>query len=635
MNILNIGVFAHIDAGKTTLTERLLFEAGVLRGIGSVDSGGAFTDFLDVEKRRGISVRDATVTFSYHDVTFDLIDTPGHADFFEETELALSAVDVAVIVISAREGVEAQTELLLGAVSRKRLPAVLFINKCDLGGARPYEVLGSLKNLKIFRRELLLFPSRGFPADDFCENAVSALGDEALLDDYLAGNLPPSRLSGLIRSACSSARLAPVLFGSAKLGSGAGELLELLCSYFSFPRDPSAPFSAFVYQVEHRKNVGKIAHVRLFSGQLAVRGECVNRRTGAVWKVAQIKRIKGEKYADIPALSAGETGALFGLSDVRAGDFLGAEPPVEPLNLFTPCFRVRVTPKNIEKLNELRAALGELTDESPSLALEWVSEKRELTVSASGRVQTEILKETLLSRYGLEADFGAPSVIYRETPARAGYGFEAYTMPKPCWAVVKFYIEPLPRGSGFVYESIAPENHIAYRYQEHVKTEVPRVLTQGLKGWQVTDLKVTLVDGEHHVQHTHPLDFFTATPMGIMDGLRNTGTILLEPVLDVRICGDRDSLGKVMSELALRRAKAEPALLDGDRFTLRADIPAEETFDLQERIMSLTSGRGSYSARLKGYYPCPEGHGAVRERVGVDPLDRSLWILHCRGAYKS
>ena len=630
MKLLNVGIFAHIDAGKTTLTERLLFEAGVLRALGSVDEGTGFTDFLEVERRRGISVRDATVSFEYGGTAINLIDTPGHADFFEETELALTAVDVAVLVLSAREGVEAQTELLLHAVKRRKLPLLVFVNKCDLEGVDLTKLNTGLE--KALPCEALPW---GEPsANDFTENAVTALGDENLLEEYLNGTLTYERLFCELSRACSSAKVAPVLYGSAKTGEGVKELLETLCRFYDFPAEENAPFSAFVYQVEHRKNLGKIAHVRVFAGKLEVREDVFNRRTESSFKAAQLKRIKGEKYADVPLLSAGETGATLGLADVRAGDFLGAPPPVAPLSLFTPYLRVKVTPRDEAALPALKAALEELSDESPLLSLEWRKEKRELTVAASGRVQTEILKETLLTRFGLEADIGAPSVIYRETPARAGFGFEAYTMPKPCWAVVKFYIEPLPRGSGLVYESVTSEKRIAYRYQEHVKTAVPRALEQGLKGWQVTDLKVTLVDGEHHVQHTHPLDFFTATPMGIMDGLRNCGTVLLEPVLEVNVTAPENTLGKVTGELSARRGTlGDPSFCDG-KFTLSAQVPAEETFDLGEKISSLTGGRGSYSARLLGYFPCPEGHGRERERVGVNPLDRSLWILHCRGAYK-
>ncbi len=634
MKTLNVGIFAHIDAGKTSLSERLLLASGVLRKAGSVDGGTSMTDFLPVEKRRGISVRDATVTFSCKDTTVNLIDTPGHADFFEETELALSAIDLCVLVVSAREGVEAQTEILLDAIKRRNLPAVIFLNKCDMDGVQRERTVRDVKN-KI-SGELLPFntpPEQHYARPlDFNENAVSALGDESLIEAFLDGTLSDQILQDELKAACSQAKIFPLIFGSAKTGDGVQLLLNILCSYFEFPNDPNAPFSAFVYQVEHRKNAGKIAHVRVFSGKIGVREEILNRRTGSGYKAAQIKRIYGEKYADETELKSGDAGAIAGLSDVRAGDFLGAEPNLRPLRLSCPYLRIKVTPENPDELTRLKNALEELADESPSLAFEWIPEKRELNVAAAGRVQTEILKETLFERYSIRAETGAPSVIYRETPTTAAFGYEHYTMPKPCWAVVKFYIEPLPRGSGFVYESTVSEKKIAYRYQEHVKTEVPRTLTQGLKGWQVTDLKVTLIDGEDHPQHTHPLDFFVATPMGIMNGLRNCGTTLLEPVLDVRICAPEQALGKILSEITTRRAKIDPPVCENGAFTLCAEIPATEAFDLPERIASLSSGRGAYQTRLLGYFPCPEGQGQNRERVGIDPLNRAQWILHARGA---
>ncbi len=627
MKLINVGIFAHIDAGKTTLAERLLLEAGAVRKAGSVDGGTSTTDFLPVERRRGISVRDATVTFPYRDAVIGLIDTPGHADFFEETELALPAVDLAVVVLSAREGVQAQTEGLLEAIGRRNLPAIFFLNKCDLDGAMPREVISALR--RAFPRELLPLSD-----GDAAENAVGALGDEELLDRFLGGTLPKEELDRRLTEACTAGNVCPLLCGSAKTGEGVRELLDTIVSLYDFPQAETAPFSAFVYQVEHRKTLGKVAHVRVYGGKIGGREEILNRRTQSSFKAAQIKKIRGEKYDDVSCLSAGEVGAIAGLTDVRAGDFLGAPPPVAPLPPFTPYFRVRVAPSDESELPALRSALGQLSDESPSLSLEWVPEKRELTVSVSGKVQAEVLQETLAERFSLSTELGAPSVVYRETPARPAYGYEAYTMPKPCWAVVKFLIEPLPRGSGFVYESVVSEKKIAYRYQEHVKTEVPRALTQGLKGWQVTDLKVTLVDGEHHVLHTHPLDFFVATPMGIMDGLRNAGTILLEPVLLARIRAEEGALGKILAELSARRAVFDRPLIAEGKFTLEARIPAEETFDLPDRIASLTGGRGTYDTRLLGYFPCPEGKGAVRERVGIDPLDRAKWILHARGAYK-
>ena len=630
MKTLNIGIFAHIDAGKTTLSERILVESGVLRREGSVDSGTAATDFLAVERARGISVRDATVTFSYGGTTIDLIDTPGHADFSEETELALAAVDAAVLVVSARDGVEAQTELLLSLLEKRRLPFALFINKCDLE-SDPSVVTAALK-ARVGREVLPLNTPAFAPSPSFEEDALTALSDEALLEEYLAGALTQGKLASALQEGCSKGHIVPLLYGSARTGAGVKELLTALTAYFCFERREDAPFSAFVYQVEHRPNLGKLAHIRLFGGTLKVRQEVNNLRTGSTFKAGQLKRIRGGKYEDTDLLCDGEAGAVTGIADVRAGDFLGQRPPLS-YTPAAPYLRVKVT-ASPDKLPALKAALEELTDEWPSLALEWVPEKRNLSVAIAGSVQAEVLKETLRERFGIAAETGAPSVVYRETIARPAWGFECYTMPKPCWAVVKFYLEPLPAGSGLVYESVCSEKKIAYRYQEHVRVSVPRALEQGRLGWQVTDLKITLVDGEDHPQHTHPLDFFVATPMGIHDGLRNAGSVLLEPVLSLSLTAPERAMGKLMTALRERRAVFESPVPSNGSFTLEAEIPAGETFGLNELAASLSGGRAAFLLRLKGYYPCPEGVGEARERVGVDPLDRSLWILHARGAYK-
>ncbi len=631
MHIVNAGIFAHIDAGKTTLTEQLLFQAGATHRAGSVDGGTSTTDFLPVERARGISVRNATVTLRHRDMLLHIIDTPGHADFAEEAELALPAADVCVIVISAREGAEAQTEFLLRLAARHAKPLLFFVNKCDM--ETPHTAAQQLSRLvKGGILPLNHADMRDMTTAERTEEALTALADETLLERYLHGEEIAAPLASALRGGMARGEICPLIYGSARTGAGVSLLLDTLHDY-SFPRDPAAPFSAFVYQVEHREGLGKIAHLRLFGGALAVRGAVYNRRTGSTCKAAQIKHVLAMKFLDVPQLTNGDIGAVTGLSDVKAGDFLGDAPPIS-LELTPPYFRMKVAPIDATELPALKKALEELSDESPSLHAEWVDKKRELTVSAAGKIQAEILKETLRARYGLEATLSAPSVIYRETPVREAYGFASYTMPKPCWAVVRFLIQPLPRGSGLVYESVCSEKKIAYRYQEHIRTEVPRTLTQGLKSWQVTDLKVTLVDGEDHPQHTHPLDFFVATPMGIMDGLKNAGTRLLEPVLHLRVSAPEHTLGKVLALLAPRRAKLNAPEVRNEKFVLEADIPAEETFTLQEEIASATGGRADVDLHLIGYFPCPEGKGAVRERVGIDPLDRSLWILHARGAYK-
>lgn len=429
MNKLNVGIFAHIDAGKTTLTERLLLLAGEIRHAGSVDGGTSATDFLPVERRRGISVRDASVTLHAYGAEIHIIDTPGHADFIEETELALGAIDVAVLVLSATEGVQAQTELLLSAIRRRKLPIVIFYNKCD---REPSPPLNALK--KLCNAELL-----AFDAPDFTENALTALGDEELLSAYLDGKFDENAFWRQLDEALMRGEIYPLLFGSARTGEKCDLLLKILARY-TCPRDETAPFSAYIYQITHHKTFGKLAHVRILTGSLAMRGEVPNRRTQSIFKATQLKFVQGEKLTDTSILKAGDVGAVAGLADARAGDCLGEESGLPAPSLASPYLRVKITPQREEALPAVKAALEELTDESPSLALEWVREKRELIVSAAGTVQMEILRDTMSERYGLNVDMGTPSVVYRETPVKAAYGFEAYTMPKPCWAVVRFYL---------------------------------------------------------------------------------------------------------------------------------------------------------------------------------------------------
>ena len=223
-------------------------------------------------------------------------------------------------------------------------------------------------------------------------------------------------------------------------------------------------------------------------------------------------------------------------------------------------------------------------------------------------------------------------MLYRETPAKAGRGFAAYTMPKPCWAIVELAIEPLPPGSGFQFAAQVPNDQIFYRYQNHVREALPRALQQGLWNWPVTDLKITLTGGSHHTVHTHPLDFFVATPMALMDGLENTGTVLLEPIQILRISAQEELAGKIMGDIVNMRGVFDSPVTHGGNFTLEARVPAAESLDYPQRLAALTGGRGVMSVRFAGYEPCPPGKGQPARRHGVDPRDREKWILTQRSA---
>lgn len=643
-NTINVGILAHADAGKTTLTEQMLFLSGSIRSAGSVDDGTASTDSLSVERRRGISVKTALTSLCWNKACINIIDTPGHSDFISEVERAFAALDLAVLVISAVEGIEPQTEILLETLLRLKLPFIVFLNKTDRAGS---DFQGSLRDLHQLcaGREPLLYT---IPAEegtdavqavpvDFSlpaerENAVMALGNETLMDALLADSPGlAERIQTEINKAFEENRLLPVFCGATKYGRGVAGLLDFLSLQAKPLRDPDGPSAAVIVKAEHDKKYGKLLYVRMLSGTLRVR-QALETNQGTE-KIARLQKPEGRRLADTDCLYSGETGVLYGISAFRAGDIIGdAAYAPEAAALPVPTLTVQVSPEGPADLPGLQKALSELSDEDPRLDFRYIREKKELHLSIYGEIQTEILQALLSERYGLSVRFSPPSVIYKETPSRAGEGFDAYTMPKPCWAVLRFLIEPLPEGSGLQYASKVTGGRLPYRYQEHVKTAVPRALAQGLHGWQVTDLRVTLIDGESHHIHTHPLDFFLATPLAIMDGLRNTGTAVLEPVNLVTFRCPEAYAGKTLGVITNHRGVIVSQQEKPGRFSITAEIPVSECLRFAPSYPSLTSGTGMLSTRFSHYVPCPDGLWQERERMGVNPLERPKYILWMRGA---
>ena len=407
--------------------------------------------------------------------------------------------------------------------------------------------------------------------------------------------------------------------------------------------------SGIVYKIEHDDKMGKVAHVRLFAGSMKnrdtiplhapreVAGGEEDRRT-TQGKVTQIRTVSGGRRTDAGFAQAGDIAAVYGLDSARVGDIIG-NPSLLPerLHAFTerrlspPLLAVQVFADE-GKGSELLEAVAQLSDEDPLLDYKWNPDERELSVKIMGPVQLEVLAYFMKERYGLDVSFSKPLVIYKETPLASGKGYEAYTMPKPCWAIVELQIDPLPRGAGYAFESRVRDDQILYRYQHHIATAVPETLKQGLMGWEVTDLKVTLIGGEHHAQHTHNMDFFLATPIAVMDGLRNCGTGLLEPMLEMRLSADETLAGKLIGDiLAMRGETRNPVIAKGE-VHIEAFVPVATSMDYPVAFASLTSGRGKIRTEFCGYRECPLELGATTKRRGVDPLDRAKWILSRRGA---
>lgn len=661
----NIGILAHVDSGKTTLTEQLLFLTGAVRQAGSVDAGTAATDSLAIEKQRGISVRTSTASVQWKGITINIIDTPGHVDFAGEVERALSALDYAIVVVSAVEGVRAHTENILKSLDAANLPRAVFINKIDRAGSDSSSVLNELRQVSS-QTHLLLSATENEGLENPCvrplsekefsvaaTEALAELCDEAAEAFLSEETLSAERSRQLIREEIAACRLTPVLCGSAKLSLGVEPLADLLAEFMpSSERRATSDLCGIIFKIEHDKALGKVSHIRLFGGEIANRDEIelfapddiLDTETDAVEtekkppvreKVSQIKKFIGARCTDSGIVRSGDIAAVCGLPSAKTGHFIGSLAVSESAKLVNPFLRVKVTPLDSDplKIPALAAALGELSDEEPYIDAKWENGQKEITINTTGKIQLEVLANLLKERYGLSAVFSPPTVIYKETPSAAGYARASYTMPKPCWAVVEFLFEPMPAGYGVTYHGRLPSNQCFYRYQSHIRTSFNSCLEQGLYGWEVTDFKCTLVGGEHHTIHTHPLDFFVCTPMAFMNGLSQIGSTVLEPLLKIRITAPAELSGKLLSEIIKMGGEYDAPVIRRETVMLEAVVPVATSMDFPERLAAITSGKAVLNRSFYGYRECRDGLEHINPRRGVNPLDRSKWILWARGAY--
>ena len=635
MSTRNIGIFAHVDAGKTTLSEQLLVHSGRIREAGSVDRGTAHTDDLPVERRRGISVRATCVSLEWKGTSIQLIDTPGHTDFSAEIERSFWALDAAVLVVDAAQGVQPQTETLFRALRNQRMPFLFFLNKTDREEADPDTAL------KQIRKKLTPEVCPLWNPEELTEY-LCGTSDE-LMVRYLDGEtIPADELQERLIRLTASGEACPALCGSALHDRGIAELLDAMVTYLPGPETGDSELCAVAFAAARDRSMGRGLWTRMFGGRLENRMTVelrvgTNRVTGepilVQRKISQIRNAAGE---DTGVLSSGEVGIVYGLGDLEIGHVFGNPEKlprkVQPGTLKTPLMMVRALPEKPEEMQRLREACAALSSEDPLLEARYVETTGEMVLRIMGRVQLEILEEMLKTRFGLTVSFGEPAVIYRETIRQRATGFVAYTMPKPCWAILQFYIRPGKRGSGVQYHSEVPVRKIQERYQHQVEQALPIALSQGRMGWEVTDVDITLVDGSDHQFHTHPLDFILATPMGIQDGLRNCGTCLLEPILRIRFLVPLECAGRVMSDIQIMRGQVLDSQSEDDRTEIVARVPAAECYRYMDDLASLTGGRGSMNQTLDGYELCPPGKGSTTPRRGVDPLDTAKYILSIRNA---
>ncbi len=655
MRTLNLGIVAHVDAGKTSLTERLLYAAGVITQPGSVDAGTTQTDSLLLERQRGITIKSAAVSFAVDDVTVNLIDTPGHPDFIAEVERALRVLDGAVLLLSAVEGVQPQTRILLRALRRLAIPALIFINKIDRAGARSAAVLRdiaahltpaviSLGTVRDEGSDRAAFVPHAPAAPAFVAelSALLAEHDPAVLAAYLDG-VPPSAaaLWQMLAAHSRRALVHPVFCGSAITGAGVPELMAGLTGLLpAAAGDAAAPLSGTVFKVERGAAGEKIASARLFTGRVHPRDR-LRYGAGHEGRVTALRLFERGEVVARPVAAAGQIAKLWGLSDIQTGDSIGTPRPGQGVRSFAPpVLETVVLPSRPAERRALHLALTQLAEQDPLINLRHDEQRGETSISLYGEVQKEVIQATLAQDYGLAVDFRPSTPLCIERPAGTGAAVEVMRVPpNPFLATVGLRIEPAPPGSGIVFRTaVAVHGTMPPAFVAAVEDSISDTLRQGLYGWQVTDCAVTLTHTGYAPRQSHAhqgfsksmsstgADFRGLTPLVLMAALAQAGVLVEEPVHRFHLEIPADSLSAVLPLLARLRAAPLTQEARAAAYVLAGEMPAAAVHDLHVQLAGLTRGEGALETAFARYQPAA-GPPPARPRTGPNPLDRKQYLL--------
>jgi ribosomal protection tetracycline resistance protein len=633
---LNLGILAHVDAGKTTLTERLLYETGVIDAVGSVDAGTTQTDSLALERERGITIRSAVASFALEDVHVNLIDTPGHPDFIAEVERVLSVLDGAVLVLSAVEGVQPQTRILMRALQRLRIPTLMFVNKIDRSGAGDERVLRAISE----RLTTAVVPMGGarelgtraayfthFGADDpgFSSRLAEVLAErnEGILAAYVedTSRVPYEQLREELAAQTRRALVHPVFFGSAITGAGVESLMAGIAELLPASEgDPDGPVSGTVFKIERGTSGEKIAYVRMFSGTIRTRDRLQFGREleEKVTAIAVFERGPAVQRAAVPA---GAVGKLWGLGEIQTGDRIGETGSDGAQHQFPPpTLESVVVARQRGDRARLRSALAQLAEQDPLINVRQDDTRGEISVSLYGEVQKEVIQATLANEFGLDVTFRETTPIYIERPTGTGEAIELlHAESNPFLATIGLAVDPAPNGSGIDFRLQADRRTVPlYLYKtlesftEHMSEYVRETLREGPFGWQVTDCIVTMTRCTYSVPDGPPsrrgplstaADFRKLTPLVLMQALERAGTTVCEPIVRVSIETPAETVGAVLASVARLGGVLEPLSLLGDLSTIETVMPAARAHDLQRQLPALTGGEGVLESDFDGYQP--------------------------------
>ncbi len=605
-----LGILAHVDAGKTTLSEQLLLESGGIRKAGRVDHGDSFMDTDAQERERGITIFSKQAILTFGDKTFTLLDTPGHVDFSAEMERSLQVLDYAILVISAADGISGHTETLWKLLEEYHVPAFLFINKMDQPGMDKEEIYELIREK--LGSECVDFSDMETWDESFYESV--AMTDEELLEEFLATG--KTEHDSMVRAICER-KLYPCFFGSALKNQGIGQFINGLTDYTTEPVRTQS-FGARVFKITRDMQGNRLVHMKITGGSLRVKALLA----GANWekeeKVNQIRIYHGDKYEVTEEVSAGQICAVTGLSQALAGEGLGSEQQ-KIVPYLEPVLSYKVYGPQDMDAHTVLTKLRVLEEEHPELCISWDEELSEIRAQLMGDVQIEVLRRMIRERFGFETAFDEGDVVYRETIGNQVEGVGHFE-PLRHYAEVHLIMEPLPRGSGLVFASSSREDDLALNWQRLIRVHLEEKQHRGvLTRAPITDMKITLAAGKAHTKHTEGGDFRQATYRAVRQGLMQAESILLEPYYAFRATVPTDMIGRVLADMERMGGSFGQPDIQGEYAVVCGRVPVSSARNYAKEIASYTRGKGRIILTLEGYDVCHNAEEVI-ERKGYDPL---------------
>jgi len=679
--VRNIGIIAHIDAGKTTVTERILYYTGITYKIGEVDSGTAVMDWMAQERERGITITAAATTTAWKDYTINIVDTPGHVDFTVEVERSLRVLDGGVVVFDAVAGVQSQSETVWRQADRYHIPRIGFVNKMDRVGADFWNAISMIRERLVARPlpvqipmgqedafegviDLVEMVALKFGDDDvppqpqeipekYREEAqrrrdellegIAEVDDQMLISYVEHHEVTPKEMKLAIRRATVAGLVNPILCGAALRNKGVHPLLDAIVEYLPSPfevpavtgtnpkngetitREPreDEPFSALAFKVVADPYVGRLVYFRVYSGVAKQGAMLYNATRGSRERLGRILRMHANRREDIDSISAGQIAATVGLKNTFTGDTLCDESKaivLEAIKFPEPVIAVAIEPKTKEDQERMGESLTRLVEEDPTFRARYDKETGQTIISGMGELHLEIIVDRMLREFNVDAHVGRPEVAYKETilsSARAEGNFVKQTGGRGQFGVVVLEVEPLPRGSGFVFENKVIGGTVPKEYIPAVEQGIREALDTGvLAGYPVIDVKAALVDGKYHPVDSSELAFKMAGSLGIQAGLKRGNPVILEPIMKVEVATPDQFFGDALSDISSRRGQVVDVDHRGHLRVISAHVPLAETFGYATTLRSITQGRASYTMEFDHYQELPASMAeAIRGRM--------------------